>query len=435
MVSTPSYDPNALATHDFGSAKRVLRATGSSATDKLHAQPRAPSSSTRRARPSSSSPPPPRSATATPPTPLVKGGSSSTCRRPSDDLHNENGCELRRRQDHPDRRPRASRATSPSRDLGLELGADALREQAEKFGFNEDVHRRAPAQRQPASSRPTLDEPQTALSAIGQYDVAASPLQMAMVAAGIANGGEVMKPYIVQEVRSPDLDVLDEADPEVLHQAISSDVAAELTQMMVDVVENGTGSNAQIRGRQRRRQDRYRELRRPTRPPYAWMVTFAPADDPQVAVAVFIESTDITARRHQRQRPRRPDRQGRHGGGDRPMTQTQRDERVRRRDAAAQATDERKGRPDEHGAHHDRRRPLRAGRPARPRRHGRGAPRPRPPARPHRRHQAAAHRPRQRPDVPGPVPARGAVGRVAQPSRPSSPSTTPARSSPPTAAA
>jgi peptidoglycan glycosyltransferase len=111
---------------------------------------------------------------------------------------------------------------------------------------------------------------------------------MAMVAAGIANGGEVMRPYIVQEVRSPDLDVLDEANPEVLHQAVSSTVASELTQMMVDVVVDGTGFNAQIPGVSVAGKTGTANSA-PNRPPYAWMVTFAPADDPQVAVAVQIE--------------------------------------------------------------------------------------------------------------------------------------------------
>jgi peptidoglycan glycosyltransferase len=174
-------------------------------------------------------------------------------------------------------------------ELGLELGSDVLQEQAEKFGFNEDVIDQLPGA---ASRFPTdLDEPQTALSAIGQYEVAASPLQMAMVAAGIANGGEVMKPYIVQEVRSPDLDVLDEAHPEVLHQAVSSTVASELTQMMVDVVVDGTGYNAQIPNVSVAGKTGTANSA-PNRPPYAWMVTFAPADDPQVAVAVQIEHSD-----------------------------------------------------------------------------------------------------------------------------------------------
>src|SRR6185503_4624894 len=105
--------------------------------------------------------------------------------------------------------------------LGLQLGADVLKTQAEKFGFEEKYLDDLPAQA--VSNFPdNADPPQTALSAIGQFDVAATPLQMAMIAAGIANDGVVMKPYLVDEVRSPDLDVLSKAEPEELHQAISS---------------------------------------------------------------------------------------------------------------------------------------------------------------------------------------------------------------------
>ena len=88
---------------------------------------------------------------------------------------------------------------------------------------------------------------------------------MAMVAAGIANGGAVMTPYVVDEVRSPDLDVLDKAQPQVLHQAVSGSVASELTQMMVDVVNNGTGNAGADPRRHGGGQDRYRQLEPSTR--------------------------------------------------------------------------------------------------------------------------------------------------------------------------
>ena len=113
---------------------------------------------------------------------------------------------------------------------------------------------------------------------------------MAMVAAGIANGGAVMTPYVVAEVRSPDLDVLSKAQPEVLHQAISGTVADELTQMMVDVVNSGTGSPAQIPGVSVAGKTGTANSAT-SKAPYAWMVTFAPANDPQVAVAVVIEQS------------------------------------------------------------------------------------------------------------------------------------------------
>jgi peptidoglycan glycosyltransferase len=117
---------------------------------------------------------------------------------------------------------------------------------------------------------------------------------MAMVAAGIANGGNVMRPYIVQQVRSPDLDVIGDASPQpqVLHQALSGSNADALTQMMVDVVNSGTGLPARIPGVSVAGKTGTANSSA-TKSPYAWMVTFAPADDPQVAVAVVVERTSV----------------------------------------------------------------------------------------------------------------------------------------------
>jgi peptidoglycan glycosyltransferase len=176
--------------------------------------------------------------------------------------------------------------------LGLKLGDEALREQAERFGFGsaslDDLNGLA-ASRFPADP----DEPQTALSAIGQYDVAATPLQMAMVTAGIANGGELMKPYLVEEVRSPDFESLEKTDPVTLRaEALEPSAAQDLTQMMVEVVDRGTGTTAQIPGMKVAGKTGTAQSA-PERPPYAWFVSFAPADNPAVAVAVLVEDAGV----------------------------------------------------------------------------------------------------------------------------------------------
>ncbi|MEU4390948.1 penicillin-binding transpeptidase domain-containing protein [Kribbella sp. NPDC023855] len=174
--------------------------------------------------------------------------------------------------------------------IGLDLKADALREQAEKFGFGE---RQLPELGAVASQFPgDPNEPQTAQSAIGQFDVRATPLQMAMVAAGIANKGEVMKPYLVQSVRTMDLKTISETKPESLHQAVSSDVAAQLTSMMIDVVNNGTGKPGRIDGVQVAGKTGTAQTSK-ERPPFAWFTAFAPADNPQIAVAVMIEDAGV----------------------------------------------------------------------------------------------------------------------------------------------
>jgi penicillin-binding protein A len=175
--------------------------------------------------------------------------------------------------------------------VGLALGPDALREQAAKFGFGERPLTELP--NVAASQFPgDPNQPQTAQSAIGQFDVQATPLQMAMVSAGIANKGEVMKPYLVQNVKTPDLKTVSETKPETLHQAITPQVAQQLTGMMVDVVNNGTGKPGRIDGIQVAGKTGTAQTTK-ERPPFAWFTAFAPANDPQVAVAVLIEDANI----------------------------------------------------------------------------------------------------------------------------------------------
>jgi peptidoglycan glycosyltransferase len=130
------------------------------------------------------------------------------------------------------------------------------------------------------------------LSAIGQFDVRATALQMAMVGAGIANGGAVMRPYLVQEIRAPDLTVLKTTEPEVFAQAMTATDAASLTEMMVNAVENGTGSNVRINGVSVAGKTGTAQTGN-DRPSVAWFVAFAPANAPKVAVAVMIEEAGV----------------------------------------------------------------------------------------------------------------------------------------------
>jgi len=169
--------------------------------------------------------------------------------------------------------------------LGLTLGGDALRAQAGKFGFGDSI---AVPMRVTPSVVPPLNAPQSAQAAIGQYDVRVTPMQMAMVSAGIANKGTVMKPYLVKDTRSSSLDLIDQTQPEQLSQAVSPAVAAALTRMMVTVVQSGTGTPAQIPGMQVAGKTGTAQHVKGGNP-HAWFTAFAPASDPQVAVAVVVE--------------------------------------------------------------------------------------------------------------------------------------------------
>lgn len=173
-------------------------------------------------------------------------------------------------------------------NIGMQLGADKLRLQAEKFGFNQTITTDVPFA---TSTFPTeLDVPQTALSAIGQYDVASSPLQMAMVIAAIANDGQVMAPILVREVRANDLSIVHVNRPVKLEKAMSTGNAELLQEMLIKVVNDGTGSAAKIDGTRVGGKTGTAQSD-PARPPYAWFVAFS--ENPNVAVAVFIEDAEV----------------------------------------------------------------------------------------------------------------------------------------------
>lgn len=174
--------------------------------------------------------------------------------------------------------------------VGLDLGADALREQAAKFGFGDSIS--VPMRVTPSSVPAELDPPQLAYASIGQYDVRVTPLQMAMVAAGVGNDGVVMEPYLVQSVIGSDLSVIEQTDPTELSQAVTPEVAAQLQRMMVSVVDDGSGERAAIDGVSVAGKTGTAE-HGDDRKAHAWFISFAPADDPQIAVAVIAEDGGV----------------------------------------------------------------------------------------------------------------------------------------------
>jgi peptidoglycan glycosyltransferase len=171
--------------------------------------------------------------------------------------------------------------------LGMQLGGAAVKTQADKFGFDQDL--RIPLRVTPSTIPDNLNKPQEAQTGIGQFETRVTPLQVAMVSAAIANDGEVMRPNLVSKVVAANLDVLDQPTPQSLGRAISPETADQLTTMMTTVVESGTGKNAQIDGVAVAGKTGTAQHAAGAAP-HAWFTAFAPADDPQVAVAVVVES-------------------------------------------------------------------------------------------------------------------------------------------------
>lgn len=179
-------------------------------------------------------------------------------------------------------------------EIGLALGPERLALQARLFGFAPRADAGGipfdiPMQEGvfPDPSYFETRRPAVALSAIGQDDVATNPLHMALVAATIGNGGVMMRPRLVSEVRAPDGRVVETFEPEPISRPMSEIDAARLTAMMVEVVERGTGTAARIPG-VRVAGKTGTAQHGEGRPPHAWFVAFAPAEEPRVAVAVIV---------------------------------------------------------------------------------------------------------------------------------------------------
>jgi penicillin-binding protein A len=127
-------------------------------------------------------------------------------------------------------------------NLGIKIGAQALRHQASLFGMNQPLSIPLPVSESVLPPIPDNDASYTALSAIGQFDDAVTPLQEAMFAATIANGGRLMTPYLVQEVETPTLSVIQSHTPSLLSTPVTPTVAGDVKQMMYAVTHNPAGT-------------------------------------------------------------------------------------------------------------------------------------------------------------------------------------------------
>ncbi|MEP6696252.1 MAG: penicillin-binding transpeptidase domain-containing protein [Pseudonocardiales bacterium] len=170
--------------------------------------------------------------------------------------------------------------------LGVKLGADKIKAQAAQFGVGDKLD--IPMRVAVSDTGALADPPQIAQSSIGQRDIRFTPLQNCMVAAAVANNGTLNKPYLIQELDAPGLQPIERATPTVLHRPMSPSVASQLQGMMVGVIENGTGKLARIPG--------YvvggkTGTAQNAGPDHGWFIGFAGKEGqaPPIAIAVVLE--------------------------------------------------------------------------------------------------------------------------------------------------
>ena len=181
--------------------------------------------------------------------------------------------------------------------VGEQLGTETMFEYMNRFGFDQDPELDFPDdQMQPSGvySEGNLLDDGDAIDigrvAIGQERLLVTPIQMAEVAAAIANGGELMKPTFLQEAKDPDGRTVEELDPDVQSDVVSSETASQLTEMMTHVTEEGTAAGLTVQGAAfagktgTAEVDVEQGINRP------WFIGFAPAADPKIAVAVMLET-------------------------------------------------------------------------------------------------------------------------------------------------
>jgi penicillin-binding protein A len=187
-------------------------------------------------------------------------------------------------------------------EVGKELGARAVLDKAKDFGFYEEPPVELPSDEISPSGlyvNGHLYDPKDPNAvdpgrlAFGQERLQVTPLQMALVAAGVANGGTIMRPTLIDRIVSPKGNVIQRTQPDTWKEAMKPQTAAELTAMMTAVVEAGTGTAAQIPGVQVAGKTGTAETGRAGEND-TWFIAFAPAENPQVAVAVALSNQSGT---------------------------------------------------------------------------------------------------------------------------------------------
>jgi len=179
--------------------------------------------------------------------------------------------------------------------MAVDLGQDKVRATAEKFGFN-DTSQDVPVRAYTSVYPSDMEKSSTALTGIGQFDVTATPLQMAMVSAAIANDGKLVSPHMVSRISDADGNVLENYDDAAeSREIVSPSTAEQLRSAMRTVVEDGTGTNARIPGATvGGKTGTAQHGENNSKTPYAWFTSYAvdESSGKEVAVAALVEQSD-----------------------------------------------------------------------------------------------------------------------------------------------
>ncbi|MFQ6058489.1 MAG: peptidoglycan D,D-transpeptidase FtsI family protein [Anaerolineae bacterium] len=173
--------------------------------------------------------------------------------------------------------------------LGLELGTKRYKEYGARFGLGQPLPLEIPTVASQLANDPFMDRVLLASTAFGQGELAVTPLQMALVAAAMANDGAIPRPHLLLQVRDKEGNVLKEAEEGIWQIAVTPRVARQVREMMVVSVEEGWARGARIPGVQVAGKTGTAEVGGGAKP-HAWFIGFAPAQEPRYAIAVLVEN-------------------------------------------------------------------------------------------------------------------------------------------------
>jgi penicillin-binding protein A len=286
MVSTPSYDPNQLASHASPAQREAWQAFNSGdrpLTNRAARETYPPGSTFKLVVTAAAL----SSGDFDENTPLTAARTIQLT--PTVDLENFNGNPCGSGPTVPLKEALARSCNTAFAELTRQVTENQLREQAERFGIGQQ-DLTIPLSVAASSIGDIDGEPALMQSGIGQRDVRLTPLQNAVIAATIANGGERMAPHLVKELQEPDFSKLDSIDPDRVERAIDTRVATKIRDMMIasEARTKGGGKLEGVTIASKTGTAEHGENPK-ANPPHGWYVAFAPAEDPQIAVAVIVE--------------------------------------------------------------------------------------------------------------------------------------------------